>query len=178
MERVAVNPVRSVRLVVLGLILVIALVMVQLARVAQAVPPPHARGNIEVVVRSGFAYLIDEAPAATHEFDLSAGDLLLFHDPVFDSEGEKEIGSAVTRVQVMQGPDDDGLGDVLFLLDCTIRLNDGNLLFSGAGQLGDLGTGAEFALVGGTAQYSGARGTVEMVMGDEATKLNFTFARP
>jgi hypothetical protein len=177
MERVAVNPVRSVRLVVLGLILVIALVMVQLARVAQAVPPPHARGNIEVIVRSGFAYLVDEAPAATHEFDLSAGDLLLFHDPVF-GDRDKEIGSAVTRVQVIQGPDDDGLDDVLFLLDCTIRLNDGNLLFSGAGQLGDLGTGAEFALVGGTGQYSGARGTVEMVMGDEATKLNFTFARP
>lgn len=168
----------------LGLALVAVLVTAapaaaQAARAAGE-PPPHATGSIEVLIGSGFVHLVDEPPSARQPFDVSAGDVLLFHDPVLDPDDPaQQIGTAVTRVHVVEPLDG---GDAVFLLDCTVRLPDGTLVFSGAEQLAHLGIGVTYAVTGGTGRYAGARGTVDGEMdetdGEEVSRLTFSFTQP
>jgi len=67
-------------------------------------------------------------------------------------------------VQFVRGLAD---GDVRFILDCTIKLAAGNLMFYGAGDFSQLaGDGATFAVIGGTGRYTGAEGFVTVKFGE------------
>lgn len=105
-------------------------------------------------------HLADAAPLddpATTQPEYSAGDALLFRDPVLNPDTGDDLGSAVTRVQVVENPT---AGDAAFVLDCTVRLADGNLAFYGADQLAHLATTTQFAVIGGTGTYAGTTGMV------------------
>jgi hypothetical protein len=106
-------------------------------------------------------HLLDEEPRdnpSTQEPEFSAGDTILFLDPVLDPETGKEIGDAVTRIQVVNNLDQDG--DAPYILDCTIRLQDGNLIFFGAEQFAHMQTTSRFTVIGGTGRYAGVDGAV------------------
>lgn len=113
-------------------------------------------------------YLVDAPPLddpATTEQEYSAGDTLLFRDPVLDPDTGADLGTAVTRVQIV---DDMTNGDAPFVLDCTVSLANGNLAFYGAEQLAHLATTARFAVIGGTGQYAGMTGAVTGVPAEVA----------
>jgi hypothetical protein len=105
--------------------------------VSAAAPGPAQR-DFEVFTGPGFLHKIDEAPAGASPIDLSPGDTLLHHDPVLDPNTGQQIGTAVTRVQAIQSLD----GDTVIRLDCTVRLANGNVVFSGGDQLSRLATPA------------------------------------
>jgi hypothetical protein len=97
---------------------------------------------------------------------------------VLDPTGQ-QIGTAVTRVQAVQSLD----GDTVVLLDCTVRLADGNVVFSGGDQLARLATtGTVYAITGGTGGYVGADGAVtarpDTLRGKDGFRLAFDFPEP
>jgi len=63
------------------------------------------------------------------------------------------------------------------MLDCTVRIPDGNLVFSGEEEFAHLDTASTFAVTGGTGQFSGAGGEVTVtntsVQGAAAALLSF-----
>lgn len=134
-----------------------------------AAPPPT---TIEVFVAESAPTHVDEL-----EPGLGPGDWLLFRDPVLDASGER-IGTADTRVQVIAPA---GAGDLSFILDCTVELDRGRLVFSGAELLSHAETEVTFALVGGTGRYAGAKGQVTgtpaAVDGQPTTHLTFELSR-
>lgn len=139
-------------------------------------PPRPAQRDFEVYTGAGFLHKIDEAPAGGSILDLSAGDTLLHNDPVQDPATGQQLGTAVTRVQAVQSLD----GDTVVLLDCTIRLADGNVVFSGGDQLSRLATtGTVYAIVGGTGDHVGAVGAVtarpDTLQGTDGFRLAFDF---
>lgn len=97
------------------------------------------------------------------------GDLRLDHKPLVDPDSGEEVGRVVTRVQVV----DAGGGDPFQILDCTVELDGGKLVFYGSFRGSEsAGPGAVFPLMGGTGRYSGAEGTVTARMDelDDGTK--------
>lgn len=126
-----------------------------------------------VVLERPPEHVVEEAPAG-----LSAGDTLLFDEPVVNPKTGEHIGSAVTRVQVVKTLEG---GDALFILDCTVRLPKGNLVFTGAEQFSHVATGMTFVVAGGTGRYAGADGTVTArhtdVSGQPAAVLSFDITR-
>ncbi len=134
-----------------------------------ATPPAQ---TIEVYVATGEPSHVDELDPG-----LGPGDWLLFRDPVLDADGE-QIGTAVTRVQVIAPA---GEHDAAFILDCTVELDGGRLVFSGAEQLSRLESRVTYAVVGGTGRYAGARGQVNgtpaTVDGQSAALLSFELAK-
>lgn len=147
----------------------VAGVLLTTAGTSVAAPPPR---TIQVHVAAGEPTHVDEL-----EPGLGPGDWLLFRDPVLDAGGE-EIGTAVTRVQLIAPV---GEEDVAFILDCTVELDDGRLVFSGAEQLSRLESRVRYAVVGGSGRYAGARGQVTgepaLVDGQPASRLTFELAR-
>lgn len=147
----------------------VAGVLLATAGTSVAAPPPR---TIEVHVSAGEPTHIDELEAG-----VGPGDWLLFRDPVLDAGGE-EIGTAVTRVQVIAPA---GEEDAAFILDCTVELDDGRLVFSGAEQLSRLESQVRYAVVGGTGSYAGARGQVTgepaFVDGQPTSRLTFELVR-
>lgn len=133
-------------------------------------PPPQ---TIELFVAAGDPVHVDEL-----EPGLGAGDWLLFRDPVLDIHG-LPAGTAITRVQVVAPVGD---GDLAFILDCTIDLDGGRLVFGGADQLSNLGASTTYAVVGGTGDRSGARGQVtgtpDRVGDTPGTRLTFELRTP
>src|SRR6266853_4315768 len=89
----------------------------------------HRASGPSIFIADHDPYVIDQAPAATGPMDLSAGDVALFDEAVETPDSGTHLGTAITRVQAV---DTLGQGDSNFILDCTIHLADGDLLFSGA----------------------------------------------
>lgn len=147
----------------------VAGVLLATAGTSVAAPPPR---TIEVHVAAGEPTHIDELEAG-----VGPGDWLLFRDPVLDGGGD-QIGTAVTRVQVISSAGED---DAAFILDCTVELDDGRLVFSGAEQLSRLEGQVGYAVVGGTGSYAGARGQVigepALIDGQPTSRLMFELAR-
>lgn len=158
---------------------VAALAALAVSTLAGAAPPSQAQHDITVLVGSDFLHKVDEPPAGRQPHDLSAGDTLLHHDPVLDPDSGEQIGTAVTRVQAGRAL---GGADALFILDCTVRLANGNLVFYGPEQLSNIPTGTTYSLIGGTGSYAGAEGTVEGVLdehdGQDVFRLHFDLTRP
>lgn len=140
-----------------------------LATPSTAAPSPE---TFAVYVTAGEPTHVDEL-----EPGVGPGDWLLFRDTVVDADGD-EIGTAVTRVQVIAPA---GGGDLAFILDCTVDLDDGRLVFSGAELFSHLGTKVSYALVGGTGSHAGVEGQVvgepAEVGGQPASKLTFELAK-
>lgn len=74
-----------------------------------------------------------------------------------------------------------GEGDFAFVLDCTIELAGGRLVFTGAEQLSRLTSGTVYGVAGGTGRYAGVEGQVmgtpATVEGDPATLLTFELTK-
>ncbi len=156
--------------------LLVALLAVAVAGALLVFVPPGAAAprpqNLEVYVAAGEPTHVDES-----EPGLGPGDWLLFRDPVLDAAGE-EIGTAVTRVQIISPA---GNNDVAFILDCTVELGDGGLVFTGAERLSHLETEVSYAVAGGTGSFAGASGQVTgahaRVNGQPASRLTFELAK-
>jgi hypothetical protein len=166
------------RWIALGAAVVAALVITVTA-VSAAAPAPAQR-DFEVFTGPGFLHKIDEAPAGTSVTDLSPGDTLLHHDPVLDPNTGQQIGTAVTRVGAVQNLDG---ADKVILVDCTVQLADGDVVFYGADQLSRVQTtGTVYAITGGTRSYVGADGTVtvrlDKLQGKDGFRLAFDFPEP
>lgn len=87
-------------------------------------------------------------------------------------DGSK-VGLAETVITVTRAEGD----DVAAMIECSIELPEGNLLFNGSVHLADLAAGADVPVVGGTGSYAGASGTVEMLDAEGSTfQLNFDFS--
>jgi len=163
----------------IGAVLVAALI-VSIAAVSAAATPGRAQRDFDVFTGQGFLHKIDEEPVGSGVLDLSPGDTLLHHDPVLDPNTGEQIGDAVTRVRTVENVDG---GDVVVLVDCTIRLPDGNIVFYGGDQLSRVQqSGTTYAITGGTGAYSGADGTVtvriDQVEGQDGFRVAFGFTRP
>lgn len=137
-----------------------------------AAPPPPPPTTIEVYVAEGAPTHVDEL-----EPGIGPGDWLLFRDPVLNADGE-EIGLADTRVQIIAAAGD---GDLTFILNCTIELDRGRLVFSGAELFSRVESETTFAVIGGTGSYAGAEGDVTgtptTVDGRPASQLIFDLSR-
>lgn len=101
------------------------------------------------------------------------GDILLERKPLVDPESAEPVGTAVTRVQLV----DIDAGDAAFIIDCTIQLENGDLVFYGAGLFSQLGTGATFAVTGGTGDFHRASGIVTITVGAAGAIIDFDLAR-
>ena len=86
------------------------------------------------------------------------GDQFLTVDPVLDPGTGEQIGTAVTRVVVAQVVGD----DATVILDCTVRLPEGNLAFYGAESFSSFADGVTYTVVGGTGRYQGTGGVVNI----------------
>ncbi|MGH9030569.1 MAG: hypothetical protein ACRDZV_00445 [Acidimicrobiia bacterium] len=105
------------------------------------------------------------------------GAQILTVDPVLDPDSGAEIGTAITRVVIAEVIDD----DAVFILDCTVRLADGNLNFYGADSFSSLADGVTYTVIGGTGRYHGTRGIVTVtgghVDGHDGSLLAFDLTR-
>lgn len=145
---------------------------VLLATGSATAPPPPPPNTIELYVAEGAPTHVDGL-----EPGIGPGDLLLFRDPVLNAEGE-EIGIADTRVQIIAAA---GANDLSFILDCTIELDRGRLVFSGAELFSRVESETTFAVIGGTGSYAGAggdvTGTPSTVDGQPASHLTFRLSK-
>lgn len=136
------------------------------AALAASEPPGRARGDVEV-------FLPGTPPAGLP----TEGDQFLTVDPVLDPGTGEQIGTAVTRVVVAQVAGD----DATFILDCTVRLPEGNLAFYGAESFSSFVDGVTYTVVGGTGRYQGTRGVVNItggeVGGQAGSLLSFDITR-
>lgn len=157
----------------------VAVLVIAVSTASGAAPPAQVQRDIDVFVGQDFLHKVDEEPLGDNAHDLSPGDTLLHHDPVLHPDSGEQIGSAVTRVRAVRNLDG---GDVVFLLDCTVRLPDGNLVFYGAEQLSNVQAETTYAVTGGTGDYAGIQGTVagtlSRVDGQDGFLLAFDFTRP
>lgn len=88
----------------------------------------------------------------------SSGDTVLDHGTLLAPDSREEIGETITRVQIVEviepPSSTEDLGDFLFILDCNVKLADGDLIFYGAARWQDFfADGLEFAVTGGTGAY-------------------------
>ena len=95
--------------------------------------------------------LLLEKPPFVGNSNPKPGDVLLFQEPALDESGRR-IGDSVTRIQAFQNGK--------YLLDCMVRMSDGNLVFSGEAELPHRDATSTFAVTGGTSHFSGATGDV------------------
>ena len=86
------------------------------------------------------------------------------------------VGIAETALTLTRVAGDDVAG----LIECSVELPEGNILFAGSFHFADLGSGATVPVVGGTAGYAGYTGTVTMVASADAsqTTLSFDLIKP
>ena len=71
--------------------------------------------------------------------------------------------------------------DAVLILDCTVRLADGNLNFYGAESFSSFADGVTYTVIGGTGRYHGTRGVVNItgghVAGENVSLLAFDLTR-
>lgn len=86
----------------------------------------------------------------------------------------RKVGLAETIITFTRVTDD----DVAAMIECSVELPGGNLLFSGSVHLADLGAGAAVPVVRGTGKYTHASGVVTLVAAADgsSTDLRFDFA--
>jgi len=89
--------------------------------------------------------------------------------PVYRS-GHK-VGLAETIVTITRAHADDPAA----MIECSVELPEGILLFNGSAHLGDLGTGAVLPVVGGTGRYAHVSGVVTMVAAPDGSSTALTF---
>lgn len=104
---------------------------------------------------------------------MSPGNTQIEHAELIDPELLSSVGRAVTRWQVVE---DLGGGDAVIVLDCTIELADGKLVFSGATEFNQFPAGAEFSVTGGTGAYVGAEGTATVTPSEIGDFSGFVIA--
>ncbi|GAA0674332.1 hypothetical protein GCM10010193_29000 [Kitasatospora atroaurantiaca] len=161
MDRTQPGRLRSLALTI-GAVLTMLFVGVGVATPAAAGGPGHKEQTVRVL-------LLERDPFVGNGANPQPGDVLLFQEPAVDADGQV-IGDAITRVQVFQ--------EGSYMLDCTVRLAEGNLVFSGAELFEHIATESTFAVTGGTGRYSGAGGQVSVtpggsVQGQPADLLTF-----
>jgi hypothetical protein len=156
----------------------IAVIAVALAGLAGAC----AQTSNADVSRKHLSLVGQDAKATT--FDLvdlgkpgfGATDQLIEENPLTNSAG-KTVGSAYTVFTITSGKSPaDGKG----LIDCSINLAGGRILFNGFVDLAKLGKGGEIVpVVGGTGAYAGTGGTVRMTSPDpKHTNMSFDLLIP
>lgn len=119
-----------------------------------------AAETLHLVERASNEHVIDTPPAGD-----SLGDQLVFVNPMFDAANQKEVGTGNgSCVRTMVGK--------TWYCNWMIHLAHGQLAVTGT--YPDEGD-AEFAVVGGTGRYSGARGVLKVHARDaEHTSYDFT----
>lgn len=129
--------------------------------------------QIQVLESSGpYTKLVD-----TGKEGFSAGDVLYEVHDILDPADESTVGRTITRFEILRS--NKGGQDFTFILDCTVRLAGGEIVFSGGSKFSDFfdADGATFAVIGGTGSYALVRGTVvitpEEVGGGEGARFVF-----
>lgn len=100
--------------------------------------------------------------------DLSPGDQVIEIHRLLDPTTGDPAGRSFTHLAVLKVLG--GGEDLIFAIDCTIRLPEGTIVFYGAGRLGRLSEpgGLTFPVTGGTGAYELVRGTVTATAGEVA----------
>ena len=129
----------------------------------------------DVTARRLSVVAVDEKATTLEQLDLGKtgfgpGDQLVEEAPIQDGSG-KDLGKSYTIMTMTSGK---SLNDAMGLIDCSINLADGVILFNGHFSLKDLGAGITIPVIGGTGAYAGAGGTVKMQASD-MKKTNMTF---
>jgi hypothetical protein len=102
-------------------------------------------------------------------------DELIEENPL-TSSGGKTLGNAYTVVTMTSGK---SMADAKGLIDCSINLAAGRILFNGYVSLADLGKGITVPVIGGTGAYAGAGGSVRMQAPDDKhTNMTFDLLLP
>ena len=89
--------------------------------------------------------------------------------PVY-RDGEK-VGLAETIVTITRANADDPAG----IIECSVELPEGNLLFNGSIHLAELGNGVPIPVVGGTGHWAGTSGVVIMTAAPDGSSTQLTF---
>jgi hypothetical protein len=109
------------------------------------------------------------------EAGFGPGDQVVENAPVVDGAGST-IGTSFTTITVVTGTGPDNFAG---LIECSIDLARGHILFNGSIAAGDLATGAVVPVVGGTGAYEGAGGVVTIVAPDHKhAALTFDLVLP
>lgn len=143
-----------------ALTVVAAVAAVLLTGAVGAAQSSNGRSAVELFVPDLPPIVVDRGPTGD---ELGAGDTLLFNGPVRDPDTGADVGSAVTRVRIVEPLPG---GDAIFILDCTVRTADGTVVFYGAERLAHLGNEVTYAVTGGTGRYAGTTGTVTITPGE------------
>jgi hypothetical protein len=154
-------------LAALGAVAVVALTLPRTQAVAQGTPE-HLQ--FKVFDREGpYTKMIDLAPKG-----FGPGDSILEHHPLRDPDTGRQAGRAVTHVRIVRTL---GKENFLGIVDCTIELPKGDLVFYGAFRASELARGVALPVTGGTGGYLGARGIVTArsakLGGRPGTELSF-----
>ena len=113
-------------------------------------------------------HFVDEAPRQTRRRAFSPGDTLVTRGPLRDTAGAR-VGRAQMLFVVTRA--EGQAADTQF--SATLILRDGHIVVEGADTAKeDVDT---FAIIGGTGRYAGARGTLQMTPGDQASSLSISF---
>jgi hypothetical protein len=119
----------------------------------------EARREIEVFSTDlGFVKQIDLGRKG-----FSSGDLILGRDPLLDPERGEKVGREVFRAQnVRVFPK---ARDGLVIVDATVILPEGRLVWHGTARFSQFNEGIDFAVTGGTGEFRDATGSVTVKNG-------------
>lgn len=134
-----------------------------------AAPAPTVNKTLNLVISDEKATVHEVVDLGKKGFGF--GDQIVEVAAVLDSAGA-EVGNSYTTVAVVTGTSDTDFGGLLI---CSFMLKDGRILFSGAIDAKDFGTGVDVPVVGGTGAYKSATGVVKLVVPD-AKRTNATFS--
>ena len=150
--------------IVFGVTLAVALAAVALSNMVFAVSVAQSSGKFTLVVDDPNGVVIP-----SNFFDNFQPNAQGSEDAPVLRDG-KAVGLAETVYTVTRMHGD----DLVAMIECSIKLPEGNILFNGTAHLADVATGAAVPVVGGTGRYAGASGVVVMsVTSDGTTKLDF-----
>jgi allene oxide cyclase len=152
---------RLVSLVALSTMIAALLVAGGLGTGLLTVAPTAAQQEIVVIEHASSDAVVDLG----EEGD-SVGDTLVFSNEVYDSEDANVVGSdqgSCTRTKKGEA----------WECSYTVTLDDGSIVVQGA--LYDDGRDTTLAITGGTGDYSGASGEMDLKVRDGGDKYEFTF---
>jgi hypothetical protein len=81
------------------------------------------------------------------------------------------VGLALTSLTITHVEGDDVAG----LIDCSIELPEGSIVFNGSFHFGDMASGVDIPVVGGTGDYASAIGTVTLTGSEDGTTTTLDF---
>ncbi|HEX2030982.1 MAG TPA: hypothetical protein VHL78_06245 [Actinomycetota bacterium] len=139
---------------------------------AMSQPQDHAFSVFDV--NGPYEKVIDVGSAG-----FGAGDVILQHHPLLDPGTAERVGTAVTKVTIVRN---NASGNAEFIIDCTLKLEAGQVVFYGASRFFRLVDGDVFPITGGSGAYDGAAGSLVMqfseVDGQSGTRLDLEFVTP